>query len=425
MKPAIRVENVSKCFKLGVSQAGGYRTLRESLTEGVADLWHGVRRRVRGEVDPREQDRYFWALRDISFEIQHGEIVGLIGRNGAGKSTLLKVLSRITEPTGGRAELRGRVVSLLEVGTGFHQELTGRENIFLNGAILGMSHREIQRKFDAIVAFAEVERFLDTPAKRYSSGMYIRLAFAVAAHLDAEIMVVDEVLAVGDAAFQKKCLDRIRSMSQGGSTVLFVSHNMGTVASLCKKALVLEQGQVISQGEAREQVRFYMSRLSEKMTVKLEERSDRAGSGVARIVSVQYADSDGRPLETVLNGELLKIRLGYRAQRPLQNAEIYVWVTNDVGVNVTLLSSRHSGDPLDDLPMEGVLECIIPEVSLAQGSYFLNVTMVVGLDQADVLQGAARLEVDNGPFFASGRTAGPEHGALLTHHSWRVQGTST
>src|SRR5216684_268909 len=240
MRPIIRVENLAKCYQIGPKQAGGYRTLRESLIDTLAVPWRRLRRWASGSAADTPASSTHWALKDINFEVQPGEVIGLIGRNGAGKSTLLKVLSRITEPTTGRAELRGRVVSLLEVGTGFHQELTGRENIFLNGAILGMSRREITRKFDEIVAFAEIEKFLDTPAKRYSSGMYIRLAFAVAAHLDAEILVIDEVLSVGDASFQKKCLDRMKALSKGGSTVLFVSHNMGTVASLCRSALVLE-----------------------------------------------------------------------------------------------------------------------------------------------------------------------------------------
>src|SRR2546423_7026935 len=233
---AIRCENVSKQYRIGSIER--YQTLRDTISNSF--------RRVKNVS--RNGAGYIWALNDVSFEIKCGEVVGIIGLNGAGKSTLLKILSRITAPTRGTAKIQGRVGSLLEVGTGFHLELTGRENIYLNGAILGMRKAEIDRKFDDIVAFAEVERFLDTPSKRYSSGMYIRLAFAVAAHLDAEILIVDEGLAVGDASFQKKCLDRMKTLSKGGSTVLFVSHNMGTVASPCKSALVLEGGRLVGRG---------------------------------------------------------------------------------------------------------------------------------------------------------------------------------
>ena len=259
----IRAESLGKRYTLGRASSGKYRTLRESLSEAAQAPW----RRWRGRMDSTEStdETEFWALRDVSFEIKQGEVVGIIGRNGAGKSTLLKVLSRITEPTTGRITLKGRVASLLEVGTGFHPELTGRENIFLNGAILGMHRSEIKAKFDEIVAFAEVEKFLDTPVKRYSSGMYVRLAFAVAAHLEPEILVVDEVLAVGDAEFQKKCLGKMQDVAkEGGRTVLFVSHNMGAVTQLCSKAIYLEQGQLVRQGEVNEVTTFYLDRGSDR-----------------------------------------------------------------------------------------------------------------------------------------------------------------
>jgi lipopolysaccharide transport system ATP-binding protein len=418
MTPAIRVENLSKRYHIGPNQAGGYRTLRESIMDTVKAPWHRLRRWAAGRAAEKPTPTAHWALRDISFEVEPGEVLGIIGRNGAGKSTLLKVLSRITEPTSGRAELRGRIVSLLEVGTGFHQELTGRENIYLNGAILGMSRREIDRKFDDIVAFAEIEKFLDTPSKRYSSGMYIRLAFAVAAHLDAEILVVDEVLAVGDAAFQKKCLDRMRALGKSGATILFVSHNMGTVASLCQSALVLEDGRLIGRGEAREQVRLYLNTLHERTAIDIVSRTDRSGTGVARLTEVSFLDGQDRPIESAMGGEPLTIRLSYRAKAPLANAEVHIWVANEHGVPVTMLSSRYNGDLLSILPPEGALECSLPEVSLAPGSYLLSVSLVAGLDVVDSVPGAARLEVEPGPFFATGRTPGAENGLTLTRHSW-------
>ncbi|MDY6786069.1 MAG: ABC transporter ATP-binding protein [Cyanobacteriota bacterium] len=250
---AIRVENLGKKYTIGY-QREHYRALRDVLADSIKSA--GRRLTGRKVVNPNTEE--FWALQDISFEVERGDRVGIIGRNGAGKSTLLKILSRITEPTRGRVSLKGRVASLLEVGTGFHPELTGRENIYLNGAILGMSKAEIRHKFDEIVAFAEVEKFLDTPVKRYSSGMYVRLAFAVAAHLEPEILVVDEVLAVGDATFQKKCLGKMKDVGQEGRTVLFVSHNMAAVSQLCSQVLILERGQLIKRGSAQSTIESYL-----------------------------------------------------------------------------------------------------------------------------------------------------------------------
>ncbi|MEM3484204.1 MAG: polysaccharide ABC transporter ATP-binding protein [Candidatus Methanomethyliaceae archaeon] len=257
---AIRVENLSKRYKLGPREP--YKALRDVISGGVVATFRRVSSLFNSHraIDlPRSNNQYIWALKNVSFEIKHGEVVGIIGRNGAGKTTLLKILSRITEPTEGYAEIRGRVGSLLEVGTGFHPELTGRENIYLNGAILGMKKKEIDRKFDEIVAFAELENFIDTPVKRYSSGMYVRLAFAVAAHLEPEILLVDEVLAVGDAAFQKKCLGKMGDVAKGGRTVLFVSHQMNQIRRLCKRALWLDGGRVRQAGLTHEVVSCYES----------------------------------------------------------------------------------------------------------------------------------------------------------------------
>src|SRR5262245_14103234 len=253
MRPAIRVQNLSKRYRLGAKPAGRYITLRESLMD---TLLAPLRRRTSNSLTA---DQEFWALKDVSLEINPGEVVGIIGRNGAGKSTLLKVLSRVTEPTRGRVELRGRVGSLLEVGTGFHLELTGRENIFLNGSILGMSRREIVRRFDEIVAFAEIEQFLDVPVKRYSSGMHVRLAFAVAAHLEPEVMIIDEVLAVGDAGFQRKCIGKTLEVARGGRTILLVSHQMDVVRRLCGKAIMLRQGEVAAAGATNDVVNQYLA----------------------------------------------------------------------------------------------------------------------------------------------------------------------
>jgi len=256
MKPIISVRNISKQYRIGTRRAS-YATLKETITEALRSPFKRV-----ANWNGRSSGEMVWALKDVNFEVMPGEVVGIIGRNGAGKSTLLKILSRITEPTKGRIELYGRVGSLLEVGTGFHPELTGRENVYLNGAVLGMSRREIDTKFDEIVAFAEIEKFLDTPVKHYSSGMYTRLAFAVAAHLEPEILIVDEVLAVGDAKFQNKCLAKMKDMSGSGRTVIFVSHQMGTIAQLCSQVLFLENGEVIEKGKTQEVITSYIGSLT-------------------------------------------------------------------------------------------------------------------------------------------------------------------
>lgn len=272
-RPIIEVENLSKCYQLG---AIGATSLRESF----GGWWE----KFRNQPTPEKKSGEFWALRDVSFAIQPGEVVGIIGRNGAGKSTLLKILSRITEPTSGRARMRGRVASLLEVGTGFHPELTGRENIFLNGAILGMTRAEVRRKFDEIVAFAEVDQFIDTPVKRYSSGMYVRLAFAVAAHLEPEILIIDEVLAVGDAQFQKKCLGKMGEVAQGGRTVVFVSHNMTAVASLCRQGVLMEKGRLRYVGNVTDAVKQHLE-------TGLNEVRDARASGRTIISEAQLIDT--------------------------------------------------------------------------------------------------------------------------------------
>ncbi len=305
MKPIIQVEGISKQFRIGTKKES-YRTLRESLAEGVSNTWN----RLRGDRDPNQAASEFWALKDVSFDVQPGEVVGIIGRNGSGKSTLLKILSQIYEPTSGRAVLRGRLASLLEVGTGFHPELTGRENIYLNGSILGMTRREILRKFDEIVAFSEIEKFLDTPVKRYSSGMYVRLAFAVAAHLDPEILIVDEVLAVGDAQFQKKCLGKMQQVKKSGKSVIIVSHQTETIRSLCQKIIWLDNGSIKQYGNQNIVLSEYLentkniARPGDNISLI---NSHREGVGTARFASVKYTGesqqepcSDG-PLHVLLN----------------------------------------------------------------------------------------------------------------------------
>jgi lipopolysaccharide transport system ATP-binding protein len=297
---AIRVEGLSKQYRIGHKRQG-YKTIRETLMDAFAAPVRRVGKLLRGQATgAAELDKTIWALRDVSLEIRSGEVVGIIGRNGAGKSTLLKIISRITEPTSGYVDVHGRVGSLLEVGTGFHPELTGRENIYLNGAILGMKRAEIGRKFDEMVAFAEVEDFIDTPVKHYSSGMYLRLAFAVAAHLEPEIMLVDEVLAVGDARFQKKCMNKMQDVGQEGRTVLFVSHSMPAITRLCERVILLDEGNMLKDGKPHEVVSLYMnSGLGTAAERRWEDPESAPGANVARLRAVSVKDEDGRVTDVV------------------------------------------------------------------------------------------------------------------------------
>jgi len=303
---AIRVERLGKMYRIGGVRES-YKTLRDSLVGVVTNSIP----RLRGRQHTSCKLEIIWALKDVSFDIKRGEIVGIIGPNGAGKSSLLKILSHITEPTEGRAVIRGRVGSLLEVGTGFHPELTGRENTYLNGAILGMKKAEIDRKFDEIVAFAEVEKFIDTPIKHYSSGMYMRLAFAVAAHLELEILLVDEVLAVGDNVFQEKCLNKMGNVARSGRTVLFVSHNMAAINALCNRVILLEGGSVIKDGAASEVVPTYLNRSSTMASRRVWAEKERPGNSVVRLVSVSLRNAAGAPAEEINISENAAIEIEY------------------------------------------------------------------------------------------------------------------
>ncbi len=406
MAIAIAVQDLSKCYQLGMG--GGYRRFTEVLSGAF-------RRSGRAEERPRS----LWALKDVSFEVAEGEVLGIVGRNGSGKSTLLKILSRITEPTEGRAVLEGRVGSLLEVGTGFHPELSGRENIFLNGAVLGMRQREIQRRFDEIVAFAEVDRFLDTPVKRYSSGMYVRLAFAVAAHLEPEILVVDEVLAVGDAAFQRKCLGKMSDVARSGRTVLFVSHNMAAVRNLCTRAVRLNQGVLVQEGPVDDVVKGYLDSSAEIMEVPLDAREDREGSGRVRLVSLRCR-TDGHESAQLVCGEAGDLDLHYRAASPLRDVQVSVGFASQTGEGALILDSELAGSAIAEAPAEGVLRCHLDRVPLLPGRYSLNLYVTVAGQIADWVRDAVQLEVADGDFYGSGRLPPPGYGSVAVDHAWSV-----
>lgn len=339
---AVRVDRLGKCYRLG-QRGAGYKSLRESLTNAAVAIG---RRRGSGE----RKDTLVWALRDLSFNVPHGEVLGVIGRNGAGKSTLLKILSRITEPTEGEAQVYGRVGSLLEVGTGFHPELTGRENVYLNGAILGMSRVEIERKFDEIVGFAGVEEFIDTPIKRFSTGMQVRLAFAVAAHLDTEILFVDEVLSVGDAEFQKRCLDRMRQVTREGRTVILVSHDMTTIRSLCARVLLLERGRLVLDGPPGSVVGHYLSQSSAAGRAVEREELDQAAIGhidradpTVRCTRIEVLDGHGAPRASFQSDEDVLVRIGYRCYRTIPDLRVVLSVVDDNGNAV--LTTQTLDDP--------------------------------------------------------------------------------
>jgi lipopolysaccharide transport system ATP-binding protein len=371
----------------------------------------------------------FWALKDISFDVKQGEVVGIIGRNGAGKSTLLKILSRITEPTEGEVRMKGRVASLLEVGTGFHPELTGRENVFLNGAILGMTKAEIRRKFDEIVAFAEVEKFLDTPVKRYSSGMYVRLAFAVAAHLDPEILIIDEVLAVGDADFQKKCLRKMDDAARGGRTVLFVSHNMAAVQSLCTRAIYLRDGQVVEDGPVSEAMVTYLSWAQQQIDgLSLAERRDREGGDQLRIMGVEFLDGEtGNRLLTLLSGQHVLIRMHFecRAQKPMENVSFGIgFFTIDRSHLFTCSSDETGGLDVRLDPGVGTCICRIAKWPLRAGRYTFNVMANKSRVILDWVREAGYVDVEKGDYYGSGNIPFSSKSGVFVEHRWESSSTT-
>ncbi|HKX26256.1 MAG TPA: ABC transporter ATP-binding protein [Blastocatellia bacterium] len=415
---AIRVEQISKRYRIGKPKVR-YRTLRETLSE-TASRWRTFLRR---SADGQSDDS-IWALKDISLEVKPGEVLGLIGRNGAGKSTLLKILSRITEPTSGHAEIHGRVGSLLEVGTGFHYELTGRENIYLNGAILGMKRAEIDRKFDEIAAFAEIEKFIETPVKRYSSGMYLRLAFAVAAHLETEILLVDEVLAVGDAAFQRKCLGKMQEAGASGRTVIFVSHDLTAISRLADVSVYLERGEVRFIGPTEEAIRLYASQpLSNDGN--LGQRKDRLGDGIIRLESLAIYDAEGRRIESIGSGEPVTISIGYRSDlKNLEPADVAIDMrfTDLMGHPVTTFSTRFTGlNGQSSLPQSGILTCRIPGLALAEEQYSIDLWVGYRSATADFIQRAGDLTVTTADYYGTGYApVKRKHGAALFKHEWKI-----
>ncbi len=402
---ALEVSGLGKRYRVG---GAPHTDLRDWIRNAVTRPWALARRAPRGES--------FWALRDVSFDVRPGEVVGVVGANGAGKSTLLKILSEITEPTRGHADIRGRVGCLLEVGAGFHPELTGRENVYLSASILGMRRHEIQQRFDEIIAFAEISRFIDTPVKRYSSGMYLRLAFSVAAHLETEILIVDEILAVGDAAFQRKCIQKMADVSSSGRTVLFVSHNAGAVRQLCSRGLWLREGELALDASADEAVAAYLGELDERAGRDLSQRNDRSGRGQSRLVGLRI-HSAGRETEKVAVGD--DVRIEFEVSRTLPDLSCWFAVQDAQGAVVASF-------PSESLPegaaseSHAVFTCELPKLLLRPGRYRVPVILRAGPEVQDRIESAAVFEVIDGAVDGVPVTANGDPGTVHLPHAWIV-----
>lgn len=428
MSNIIDAKNLGKQYRLHHGGLFANASLKESFTAFAGRMRRSLHSvpLARRTIVPQKSES-FWALKDLSFNVVQGERLGLIGRNGAGKSTLLKILSRITWPTRGQVKIQGRVSSLLEVGTGFHPELTGRENIYLNGAILGMTRAEIRRKFDEIVWFAEVEKFLDTPAKRYSSGMYLRLAFAVAAHLEPDILLVDEVLAVGDAAFRKKCLGKMKDVGKEGRTIIMVSHSMAAIENLCTRVLVLDKGQKMMEGDPARMIQGYLNSFGGKDTaLSIEQWADRRGTGSIRIHSFCVLDHEYQPVNTLVSGREYIFRFGYKAGIDKAKSIDFSFTVSDMAGRVLFRNrTMESGLALPaTLSSNGNLDCRIPRLCLTRGRYIFGFTMIVDGVESDHLPGEQGLYFDvmDGDFFGTSQVS--DVAPVIMDHRWTIGSTS-
>ena len=422
MSAVIRIQNVSKRYRLGVIN-------RKMLYQEMQSRWA----RWRGKEDPNSRigERVnstggeLWALRDVSFDINDGDVLGIIGRNGSGKSTLLKILSQITAPTSGRILVKGKVASLLEVGTGFHPELTGRDNVFLNGVILGMSHKQVEGLFDSIVEFSGIEKFIDTPVKRYSSGMRVRLAFAVAAHLDPEILVIDEVLAVGDQSFQQKCLGKVGEIARAGRTVLFVSHQAAAVENLCTRGIVLEQGSLTFAGTQTEALHHYANSGEPTTAGCLRDRQDRMGNGDVRIVAIELRDLSGRVLQSVASGQDVDICLHFEnpSRRPLPQLNVSLRLRTEFDAPVFAHYNQLNQRFFGTLPESGVLVFRLPRLPLPPSSYRISYLLNPQRHSGEILDAmtnAADLHVVGGDFYGTGALPSANGGVCLVDGEWRL-----
>ncbi|PVW16448.1 ABC transporter ATP-binding protein [Marixanthomonas spongiae] len=420
----LKAENISKQYRLGLVGTG-------TLKHDVNRFWH----RIRGKEDPyskvgavndrstQAKEEYVWALRDINFEVQQGEVLGIIGKNGAGKSTLLKILSRVTGPTTGSIKTKGRIASLLEVGTGFHPELTGRENIYLNGAILGMTKAEIAAKEDEIIDFSGCAMYIDTPVKRYSSGMRVRLGFAVAAFLEPDILVVDEVLAVGDAEFQKKAIDKMKAISTGeGRTVLFVSHNMASIQNLCTRVMLLNNGMVDIIGNTEDVINHYLHKYrNEEVSQDLASRKDRKGNGKLKFLDYWIETVDGKKVNAMQTGGHFNmiIKVNNVSDFSLNNVRISVGIDDDQARRITVLGNDLTNELIELSNRQiDLIKILIPKVPFQAGNYHFTLFASEGEDVLDWVMNAGSFEVEHGDFFNTGRTIQQNQGNILVHHEF-------
>lgn len=407
--PAVRIDRLSKSFTLGQKYHG-----HDNLTESFKRMIARLRGRSASAKDP------YWALRDVSFDVQPGEVMGVIGRNGAGKSTLLKILSRVTIPTDGRVELRGRMGSMLEVNAGFHPELSGRENVFLAGSIQGMRRREILAKFDQIVQFSEIGEHLDTPVKRYSSGQYVRLAFAVSAYLEPEILIVDEVLAVGDATFQRRCIDRMADLARDGRTILFVTHNMQLIPRLCRRAALLEKGKLVGLGPSAEITNLYMERLLEETRAGDLRDKHHTGDGRATFVRASVTDATGRPLSVFTSNDDLVVRVEVEAKEQLPDMTLQVVLASLHGHRMISGWSREDGFDVALTPGTHAFECRFKSVNIRPGhSFLVHLSMATGNGVlVDAVENAVVMDTISDDRSAHLSTS-QDHGTVYCEHSWR------
>lgn len=419
---AVSVTNLGKAYRIGVAEKKE-ENLVTAIIKTITAPFRSFNKikSLKNLQSTTEGKDVFWANRNINFNVKQGEVLGIIGKNGAGKSTLLKMLSRITEPTEGRIELYGRVASLLEVGTGFNPELTGRENIFLNGTILGLTRKEIEERYNSIVEFSGIEKFIETPVKRYSSGMKVRLAFAVAAHLDPEILIIDEVLAVGDAEFQKKCLGKMQEVAgKQGRTVLFVSHDMAAVKNLCTRAILLQQGTIIKEGTPNEVVNYYLQNAASISNLNTLSFDQAKGNKKFVLQQVELINDEGNITQIAESGKNLNVKLYYKIHDKGPDPVVILRFRNNLEQVLFTCLSRNSYHGIMQLPNEGTISCIIPKLPLLQGLYSVDVVLKFGQDITFDLESAFSLEVEKGDFFGTGKLNNDMQNGMIIYHQWFI-----